>query len=417
MLGMAMALQGVNLVRPSGSGGTVTRHRDKFKLDGERMADFALRLIAEPSPSGQEGRVAELVRAEMAALGYAVDVDDMGNVIGVIEAGPGPCVLIDSHMDTVGEPAPEQWTHDLWGERVGSRIYGRGAMDMKGPLAAAVHGIALLRGRLEGGRVVVSATVAEELVEGPALEYVAGRVGADAVIICEASSLKLARAQRGRAEIRIEVQGQPTHSARPELGVNAAEAMADVIQALRSVTAPRHEVLGDGILVLTDIVSDPYPGLSVVPARCTATYDRRTLPGETESTVLEPVRRVIAEVLRGTEARGTVSIALDDFQTYTGKRITAPNFAPAWFFDEDALIVRRAMAGLARVGMRPELGHYLFCTNGSGTAGRRGIPTIGFGPGNEELAHRVDEHIDLSDLETAARAYAAIALELTEMEI
>jgi len=386
-----------------------------FPFSGEAIADFTLRLIRTPSPSGQEDGVARLVFEEMAKLGFKVQIDAFGNVIGTVSAGPGPAVLLDAHMDTVGVSSPELWTRNPWGERVGDRIYGRGAMDMKGPLAAAVYGIATLRGCLERGTVVVSATVAEELVEGPALVRVAERLRPDFVVICEATSLKLARGQRGRAEVRVEVFGKPTHSSRPELGVNAAEAMVDVVRALRELQPPRHPVLGPGILVLTDVKSEPYPGLSVVPDYCLATYDRRTLPGELEDDILQPIRALAERALEGSGAHAQVAIAEDDFQTYTGQRIAAPNFAPAWFFDEDAPIVAGAVEGLRQAGIAPELSHYAFCTNGSGTAGRLGIPTIGFGPGDEELAHRVDEYIDVDELVLAARGYAAIACQLVRL--
>lgn len=384
-------------------------------LSAEAIADFTLRLIRTPSPSGQEDGVARLVFEEMAKLGFKVQIDAFGNVIGTISARPGPTVLLDAHMDTVGVSSPELWTRSPWGERVGDRIYGRGAMDMKGPLAAAIYGIAALRGCLERGTVAVSATVAEELVEGPALVRVAERLRPDFVVICEATSLKLARGQRGRAEVRVEVFGKPTHSSRPELGVNAAEAMVDVVRALRELQPPYHPVLGPGILVLTDVKSEPYPGLSVVPDYCLATYDRRTLPGELEDDILQPIRALAERALVSSGARARITIAEDDFQTYTGRRIVAPNFAPAWFFDEDAPIVAGAVEGLRQAGITPELSHYAFCTNGSGTAGRLGIPTIGFGPGHEELAHRVDEYIDVDELVLAARGYAAIACQLVRL--
>ncbi len=384
-------------------------------VSAEAIADFTLRLIQTPSLSGQEDGVARLVFEEMTKLGFRVQVDAFGNVVGTISARPGPTVLLDAHMDTVGVSSSELWTRNPWGERVGERIYGRGAMDMKGPLAAAIYGIAALRSRLERGTVAVSATVAEELVEGPALEKVAERLRPDFVVICEATSLKLARGQRGRAEVRVEVFGKPTHSSRPELGVNAAQAMVDVAHALRDIQPPSHPVLGPGILVLTDVKSEPYPGLSVVPDYCLATYDRRTLPGEREEDVLGPIRTLAERAIEGSGARVQVTLAVDDFQTYTGQRIVAPNFAPAWFFDKDAPIVAGAVEGLRQAGIVPELSHYAFCTNGSGTAGRLGIPTIGFGPGHEELAHRIDEYIDVDELVQAARGYAAIASQLVRL--
>jgi putative selenium metabolism hydrolase len=394
----------------------MTRMHKEYEVDEERLTNFATRLIGECSPSGEERSVADLVATEMEHLGFGVEIDRLGNVSGTIEAGPGPCVIVDSHMDTVGVTDPDAWTHDPRDELVDGRLYGRGAMDMKGPLAASVHGIAALIERLRRGKIVVSATVAEELVEGPALVRVAERVDPDYAVMCEATSLKLARGQRGRAEVKVEVSGQPTHSSRPELGVNAAQAMVDGVRALRDLRPPSHPVLGQGILILTDIISRPYPGLSVVPDSCIATFDRRTPPSETEEDILLPVRQIVEGVLESTEAEGRAMIAEDDFHTYTGERVHAPNFAPAWYFEDDVEVVRGALAGLEGVGIPPELTHYAFCTNGSGTAGRLGIPTVGFGPGNEELAHRVDEYVEVDQLTAAARGFAGIAEQLTAME-
>jgi len=155
---------------------------------------------------------------------------------------------------------------------------------------------------------------------------------------------------------------------------------------------------------------------SSYPERCLLQGERRTLPGETEESVLAPVRAAVEQALTGSEATATVRIAEDDFDSYSGAHLVAPNFAAAWFFAENEPIVRGALHGLSDAGIDAGLGHYAFCTNGSGTAGRLRIPTIGFGPGDEELAHRVDEYIEIADLERAARGYAAIALALLEGE-
>ncbi|RIV26153.1 YgeY family selenium metabolism-linked hydrolase [Alicyclobacillaceae bacterium I2511] len=380
-------------------------------VDKAGLVNFTLQLIAQESLSGQEGGVAKLVKAEMERLGMETFVDEWGNVTGVLDAGPGPVVLLDSHMDTVGVTDPAQWSHAPFGERLGDRIYGRGAMDMKGPLAASIYGVATLKNVLRQGKVVVSASVAEELVEGPALVHVAKQYHPDRVLICEATGLKLNVGQRGRAEICVEVYGKPTHSSRPELGINAVEHMADIIQALREVPVPEHPVLGRGVLVLTDILSRPYPGLSVVPDYCVATFDRRTLPGEKDEDVLQPVQEVVDRVLAKTGARGNVGIAKDNFSTYTGVAVTAPNFAPAWYVGAEDAGVQQALTGLRKAGIDPQVAHYAFCTNGSGTAGTLGIPTLGFGPGDESLAHRIDESVEIGELVQAAEGYAGMVRE------
>ncbi len=275
---------------------------------------------------------------------------------------------------------------------------------MQGPLAACVYGVAALRAGLNAGRVVVSASVAEEVVEGAALIAVCERVLPDYVVICEATGLHVATGHRGRAEVMVEVEGRPSHSAWPELGINAAEAMADAVHALRRIELPHHDQLGDALLVLTDIISQPYPGRSVVPERCRATYDRRTVPGETEADVLGPVR----EALRVTAGKATAKITADRVRTWTGAWIEAQRFAAAWDVDEGAPIVQSALAALREIALPARTSHWAFCTNGSGSAGRLGIPTIGYGPGDEQQAHCVDEHIELDQLSQGADGYAAI---------
>jgi acetylornithine deacetylase/succinyl-diaminopimelate desuccinylase-like protein len=277
-------------------------------------------------------------------------------------------------------------------------------MDMKGPLAAVVHGAAAADG---GGRVVVCASIAEELVEGAATVEVARRVRPDVAVICEATALRVAVGQRGRAELTVDVFGRPTHSSRPDLGVNAVDAMADVLVAARSIALPEHPALGPAILVPTDAISRPYPGLSVVPDRCTVTFDRRTLPGESEDDVMAPLREAAEAAAAPHGATARVTIAVDRFDSYSGARVEAPNFAPAWFTDPEAEPARTALAAL-----RAEPTYWAFCTNGSGTAAL-GIPTLGFGPGDESLAHRVDEYIDLDELHAGARGYATLAAALT----
>jgi putative selenium metabolism hydrolase len=374
-------------------------------LQRDALESFALSLVRTPSPSGAEGAVAALVEEELLRLGYAVEVDPLGNVIGTLDAGPGPCVLFDAHMDTVGVTDPAAWSFDPGGELRDGRLYGRGAMDMKGPLAAVVHGAAAAE--LTGGRVVVSASIAEEMIEGFATVAVAERVRPDVAVICEATQRRVAVGQRGRAELIVEVQGRPTHSSRPDLGVNAVEAMADVLRAARAIELPTHPALGPAILVPTDIASRPFPALSVVPDRCTVTFDRRTLPGEREEDVVGQLRAAAEAAVAPHGATVSVTIGLDRFDSYSGAPVEAPNFAPAWYVGPDE---PPASTALAALGAEPT--HWSFCTNGSGTAAL-GIATIGCGPGDETLAHRVDEHLELAELEAGARDYAKLAAALT----
>jgi putative selenium metabolism hydrolase len=259
------------------------------------------------------------------------------------------------------------------------------------------------------GEIVVSGVVHEECFEGIAARSVTERIRPDYVVIGEASELNLKRGQRGRAEIVVETFGKPAHSANPHAGINAVYKMAALIREINKLEAPRHPILGDGILELTDIKSSPYPGASVVPDYCRATYDRRLLVGETTASVLEPLLAVIADHERSdTEFKAAVGYASGVERCYTGAEIRGERFFPGWVCDQDEEFVQAALAGLRSAGLDPQITQYSFCTNGSHYAGEAGIPTIGFGPSRENLAHTIDEYIEVDQLLKATGGYYGI---------
>ncbi len=162
---------------------------------------------------------------------------------------------------------------------------------MKGALGAMVHAAASVDRSKLSGRIVISASTLEEVLEGVALKVVMDRYPPDFVVIGEATDLNLARGGRGRAEVHLETVGRPSHSSAPQLGRNAVLDMARVIQAIETLELDEDPLMGPAIIALTDIISDPYPGNSVIPSICRATYDRRLLPGESAEDVLGAIHR------------------------------------------------------------------------------------------------------------------------------
>ncbi len=375
------------------------------------LVAFLQRLIRERSLSGEEGAVAAQIENQMRALGFD-DVwrDANGSVIGVIAgARSGPTLLLDAHCDTVGVAPGPSWQHDPFGaEVVGDRLYGRGASDMKGALAAMIYAAAALDRSQLAGRVAVSATVMEEVMEGVALAAVIEALRPDFVVVGEATNLNLNIGGRGRAEIKLEARGKPAHSSSPHLGVNAVHRMLPAIQAIERLTFNDDPLLGPGLMTLTDIISEPYPGNSVIPSRCLATYDRRLLPEETEASVLAHLR-TLPEML-DIEVR----IAEGRHITYTEAVLKATKFFPAWKLAPDHPLVQKALTGLRAAGLTPKLGAYRFCTNAAYSAGRASIPTIGFGPGTEARAHIVDEYITLDELNAAANGYLQLSYRILQ---
>jgi putative selenium metabolism hydrolase len=375
----------------------------------QEIVEFCQTLIRIPSGSGCELDVARAVVDKMCQLGYdEAYVDQWGNAVGHLSpSGPasaGP-ILFDGHIDNIGVTG--EWRHDPFGGEIdGSRLYGRGASDMKGSVAAMVCAAAYAKadGKLQRD-VWVSGSGGEEVVEGLAFRPVVDAVKPEWVVIGEASELHLMIGQRGRARIVVETYGVPAHSSTPELGVNAAMKMAGLLLEIGRMDLPRDEFLGEGTLELVELVSSPYPGTSVVPSGCLAQYDRRLLLYEDPESITAPIQRIIDAVAKDDpKLRAEIKMPITTFTCSTGEELSAPEFSPAWRLPVGHPLVQSAAAALRSAGLDVVLDHYRFCTNGSLSAGI-GIPTIGFGPGKETLAHIIDEYVDIEDLVQSAAGY------------
>lgn len=381
----------------------------------EELISLCQELIRNQSLSGEEENVALAIKNAFETLGYdECFVDSYGNVIGHIKGKrEGKKILFDGHIDTVPVPDDTKWSHAPFsGERVDGKIYGRGTSDMKGQLSAMMAAAAFFAKDTNkdfDGDIFVAGVVFEEIFEGVSARKISEAIKPDYVVIGESSELNLKIGQRGRAEIVVETFGKPAHSANPEKGINAVYKMSKIIEKIQEIEPVEHDVLGKGILVLTDIKSSPYPGASVVPDYCKATFDRRLLVGETKEEVLAPIQKIIDELKKeDKDFNAKVSYAIGTETCYTGETIHGERFFPAWLYDEDDEFVKAALKGLREAGIEPEITQYSFCTNGSHYAGEAGIKTIGFGPSKENLAHTIDEYIEEEQLFKGAEGYYGI---------
>lgn len=379
----------------------------------EELIHICQDMVQRPSLSGKEKEVAKYVKNKMQELGFdEVKIDKYGSVIGHIKGEKNSkTILFDGHIDTVDVANKEDWSQDPFGaEIVDNKIYGRGTSDMKGAVSAMICAAAYFKKDNKfNGDIYVACPVHEECFEGVSSREISKETNPDYVVIGEASSLNLKRGQRGRAEIIVETIGKSSHSASPEVGKNAVYSMAKVINKIKNIKNKKHKVLGKGILELTDIISRPYPGASVVPDLCRVTYDRRTLVGETKESVLEQVKNELKSLKEtNPELEYRVYCSEGEEECWTGEKISAERFFPAWLYDEKNEFIQKALKGLKNANLNPEISHYSFCTNGSHYAGERNIMTIGFGPSHEHLAHVVDEYIEIDQLTKACEGYYEI---------
>lgn len=386
----------------------------------KKNIDLTKDLISKQSYSGREKDAVEVLKQFYKDCGFdEIIVDKYGSCIGGIHGkrsdGNNLITLFDGHIDTV-EVDEKKWTYPPFGAvEDNGKIYGRGASDMKGALSSMAVAVAKFAEESKkdfSGKIYVSGSVFEEIFEGVAPRSVSDITNPDFVIIGEASELNLKIGQRGRAEIVVETYGTSAHSANPEKGINAVLLMSELIQRIENIKPPYQEKLGEGILVLTDIISKPYPGSSVIPDYCRATYDRRLLVGESVDSVLDPIREVINKFKEEKGAKVKVSIAEEEKICYTGEKIASSRFFPGWIYDKDEPLIRKAYNGLLNSGLDPEITNYSFCTNGSHYAGEKGIMTIGFGPSHENIAHTDDEYIEVEQLDKALNGYFNILNEI-----
>lgn len=385
-----------------------------------RLVAFCREAVRIPSCSGQEEAAAQLMRRKMLEYGFdEASFAPYGSVLGCIRGKrPGITVLLDGHIDHVPVTDADQWSHDPFGAEIADgRIYGRGTSDMKGSVAAMISAAAQYAQDTHkdfAGSIYVACTVHEECFEGVASREISKLVRPDFVIIGEATSGTLKIGQRGRAEIVVETEGVSCHSSNPEKGVNAVTHMMELIREIQKIVPGEHPVLGRGILELTDIISSPYPGASVVPALCRATFDRRTLAGEDEASILAPIQAAIGRTRESLPSlRARAFLARGSAPAWTGEEISAARYFPAWLLEEDHPYVQKAAAGLREAGINVRISHFAFCTNGSHYCGELGIPTVGYGPSLESLAHVRDEYIEIGELCRAYHGFRHILGKLT----
>ena len=370
------------------------------------VVDLARALVRIPGLSGEEGAVAAYVAEAMLRLGLTeIYIDAWGNVIGLRRCHrPGPTLLFDSHMDVV-EPGPESWRHDPYGGEISQgRLWGRGACDTKGSLAAMLCAAAELPVDDLAGTLVIAATVCEETVTGAALGHVLDAYPADLVITGEPTGLRLGVAQKGRATLRLHAAGRSAHTSQPALGDNAAYKMIEAIERLRRLPLPGDPELGPGVLELVEIASQPLPNQTLVPAGCQARFVARTMPGESADAFL-------GRIACGLDNLPGVTFALDTLRQpcYTGAILETVDFLPGWRCRPHDPWRQALLAALENAGL-PAAVYAAPCgTNASESAGRRGIPSFIYGPGSLAEAHIADEWVAIDELLAAQAGFSAIA--------
>jgi acetylornithine deacetylase len=365
------------------------------------VVEMARALVATPSvnpeldPDGSgESEIAALAAAWLAEWGFTVETAEFAtgrsSVTARLERGTGRTLLLAGHLDTVGV---QDMTIEPFDPVVrDGRLYGRGAADMKGGVAAILAAARELAADAGfHGTLVVCLTADEEHAGRGCRQVVDAGTRADAAIVCEPTGMAIMPAHKGFAWIQIDFHGQAAHGSRPERGVDAIRhagvflARLDELEA-RLAQRKRHPLLGSGSIHAGTIHGGTAP--SVYPSHCRLTLERRTLPGESPATARSDVDYLLAQLrsdVPSLDAELEVTLSRD------GSELPG-----------DHEIVITLSRSLSDADIEPAVKGMSAWVEAS-IYNAAGIPTVTFGPGDIADAHTADESVAVADLEAAHR--------------
>ncbi len=351
-----------------------------------------------PGAAG-EAAIAAFIAGWLRAAGLEVRVAEVRpgrpNIIGIARGtGGGRSLLLNGHIDTVGVAG---MCDPLQPRIEGGRLYGRGAYDMKGGVAACMVAAAEAARRNLRGDVVVTAVMDEEYA-GLGTLAIAEQVRADGAIVAEPTELQLVVAHKGFVWLEVATQGVAAHGSRPHLGVDAIAKMGGVLTGLEQLAAelaqrPPHPLLGPPSVHASTIQGGGE--WSTYPDRCTLAIERRTLPGETGDDAEAELRAIVARLAAADPA----------FQAAVRRDLVrAPLETPAGA----AILATVQQAAAGALGRPVEPTGVSFWTDAA-SLHAAGIPTVLFGPLGAG-AHAAEEWVDLASVQTCAEVYLATAL-------
>lgn len=376
----------------------------------EYTANNLSEMIKIKSLSLQEGGVANKIKSMMEKAGFdEVRIDGLGNVIGRIGNGP-KIIAFDGHIDTVDLGNLDNWDFDpLGGEIKDGYVHGRGSVDQEGGPAAFITAGRIIKelGLAKGLTIYFTATVIEEDCDGLCWKYIVEeeKIKPECVVITEPTNLNIYRGHRGRMEIAVSFYGISSHGSAPERGKNAiymASRASLEIEKLNETLA-YDEFLGKGTITISEFKSES-PSLCAVSDFARIHLDRRLTWGEDKELALNQVREIVKDM--------NAKVELLDYEetSHTGLKYGMQKYFPTWKLEDDhPLVVKGVEAYKDLFSEDPKVDKWTFSTNGVTIRGYYNIPVIGFGPGNEVLAHAPNEKVPVDHLVKATAFYTNFA--------
>lgn len=388
----------------------------------EDIVNLLCELIKFKSITGKEGEIINKVKKEMQEFGYdEIFTDAIGNVVGRIGSGPRT-ILYDAHLDVV-DAEKNGWENNPFnGVIKDGKIFGRGTVDDKGPFVCILFAGKIIKDLNINANneftIYISGSVSEEECEGLALKSLLKEypeIKPDYVIIAEPSELNICRGHRGRAQIEAIFQGEPVHASIHEKGINPIEIALPFIvgvqqldEKLKKMVNIKSLSLGHGDVVVTSIICKNN-SFNTLASECKVIIDRRMIIEDTEESILKELKSLPnghkAEI-RYMEYKDT---------SYNGYEKIGKEYFPACILKEDHKLIDAGVRAYTELFKdTPIVKVWGFSTNATYTLGEAKIPSLGFGPGLENLCHSNNEYVCIDDLIKATKFYAYLPVILGE---
>ena len=385
------------------------------ELENE-TAQFLCDLIRTPSFSCKEKDVIELIKGKMFKEGFdEVRIDGLGNLIGRIGNGKR-LIAFDAHVDTVYPGDMSLWNFDPFQPKIeDGKIWGRGSVDQKSGMASMVYAAKIIK-ELNLNKeftILFTGTVMEEDCDGLCWQYLIKEenIRPELVVITEPTNLNIYRGHRGRMEIMVNIKGLSCHGSAPERGDNAIYKISRIALEIEKLNdrLKDDDFLGKATVCVTQVFFSS-PSQCAVPDSASIQLDRRLTYGETKESAVAEVKEA-AKLAGYPEA--VVEVLKYNETSYTGIKYPAEKYYPTWVLEEKSEYLNQAETTFNNIfGKKPEIGKWTFSTNGIAISGMHKIPCLGFGPGNEVLAHMPDENCPVEHLSSATAFYAGLIYNL-----
>ncbi len=414
------------------------------EIKREELIKLTQDLIRIPSvrsqkEGGNEEKVAIFLSHLLEEMGLDVVVEEVEpgspNVVAVLQGeSDGPCLMFECHTDVVTEGDASEWKYDPYEGRIaGNRIYGRGACDTKGNLAAAIKAVQAISqsGIPLKGRILLGILVDEEGMMTGVKHFIrqGWANGVNAAIICEPVDNQLCITQKGALRAEVTTTGKISHGAMPLVGVNPILPMVSILERMRQLEEEEIERLGkDDLLgypsITPTVLQAPVKGepqLNVIPHQCRALLDIRTVPGQSHEALKKQLEEIVKEEERSVNAsldsgplreiRETLEKNLSKGLSFQSK-LNVFEDRPWTRTSRDERIVQAISKAIRSVtGEEPVYGGVPGATDGTFLSAWAGIPIVTIGAGKRMIPHQKDEWVSVDELELTAKIYAASALE------